>query len=144
MENFKIDTEDMCFEETRYINRGRDREVWNHSYITGEQAAHEGGIQDFSRQTLEDRIEYIIRYGGHSRNRDTEYKLCPLEIAAPQKDFDMTNFKTENFKVVPVVREIPDPVVLQPVIYRGEKYYLIQTAWGEEASDNLVRNEIFN
>jgi len=36
--------------------------------------------------------------------------------------------------------EIPDPVVLQPV--KGG--YLILTAWGDEASDPLVMNEINN
>ena len=35
---------------------------------------------------------------------------------------------------------IPDPVVLQPV--KGG--YLILTAWGDEASDPIVINEINN
>jgi hypothetical protein len=34
--------------------------------------------------------------------------------------------------------EVSDPVVLHPVMFKGIKYYLIITAWGLEASDELV------
>lgn len=76
------------------------------------------------------------------------YKLmnAPLEIAAPIKDFDMKDLKQEGNKLVEqkVVREIKDPVVLQPVTYKGEKHYLVVTAWGDEASDELVVNQKMN
>jgi hypothetical protein len=61
-----------------------------------------------------------------------------LKICAPVKDMDISGltlkngYKLENF--------IPDPVVLQPV----NGGYLILTAWGDEASDPLVVNEINN
>ena len=48
----------------------------------------------------------------------------------------------KDFKLSKI--EIPDPVVLQPVNFKGEKYYLIVTAWGDEASDELVVNETLN
>ena len=40
--------------------------------------------------------------------------------------------------------EIPDPVVLQPVFFKGRKHYLIVTAWGIEAEDDLVKNSNHN
>lgn len=60
-------------------------------------------------------------------------------IAAPQKDFNISDKqKVNDFKIVN--KPIPDPVVFAPVIGG----YLIVTAWGDEASDPLVQNEIVN
>ena len=67
---------------------------------------------------------------------------CPLEIAAPLKDFNMTNAEVKGFKISKI--EIPDPIVLKPVIFNNQKHYLIVTAWGLEASDELVVNQKFN
>ena len=70
----------------------------------------------------------------HSQN-------SPLKIAAPLKDM-----KTEGYKLSGniFVKEIPDPVVLAPLNYEGEEIYCIVTAWGDEASDEMVVNEISN
>lgn len=60
-----------------------------------------------------------------------------LEICAPRKDFILGDRqKIENKKIV----DIPDPVVLYPV----NGGYLIVTAWGIEAEDNLVKNSKHN
>lgn len=67
---------------------------------------------------------------------------CQLEIAAPLKDFDMEKHEIKDFKISKI--EIHDPVVLHPVFFEGEKHYLIVTAWGQEASDELVVNQKFN
>lgn len=67
---------------------------------------------------------------------------CPLEIAAPAKDFNLEGMEVKDFQISKI--EIPDPVVLQPVIYEKQKYYLIVTAWGIEASDAEVVNERMN
>jgi hypothetical protein len=67
---------------------------------------------------------------------------CPLEIAAPASDFDTTGMELKNFKLSPI--EFPDPIVLQPVFFEGSKHYLIVTAWGLEASDEMVVNEKMN
>ena len=48
----------------------------------------------------------------------------------------------KNFKLSKI--EIPDPVVLKPVFFKGMKHYLIVTAWGLEASDELVANQNHN
>jgi hypothetical protein len=60
-----------------------------------------------------------------------------MMICAPQKDMDMTGLKVKGYNLV---KEIPDPVVLQPV--KGG--YLIVAAWGDEASDEIVVNEKLN
>lgn len=62
-----------------------------------------------------------------------------LKICAPVKDMDISGLElVEGYKLEK--KHIPDPVVLQPV--KGG--YLILTAWGDEASDPLVINEINN
>jgi hypothetical protein len=67
---------------------------------------------------------------------------CPLEIAAPLKDFNMTGAEVNGFKISKI--EIPDPIVLKPVIFNNQKHYLIVTAWGLEAADELVVNANHN
>lgn len=67
------------------------------------------------------------------------FKSDALLIAAPAKDFKTTDrHEVKNFRLS--LKPIPDPVVLAPVIGG----YLIVTAWGDEASDPLVQNEINN
>lgn len=62
-----------------------------------------------------------------------------LKICAPLKDMkiDARTVIEEGFLIV---EHIPDPVVIYPVKEGG----IILTAWGEEASDPLVVNEINN
>lgn len=66
----------------------------------------------------------------------------PMKICAPVQYMDMVGVRvTDNYKMEssnPVKHT--DPVVLQPV-HEG---YLIITAWGNEASDQLVVNPILN
>ncbi len=64
----------------------------------------------------------------------------PLKICAPIQDMDMKGMTLEDeYKMKPLVIA-SDPIVLQPV----EFGYLIVTAWGDEASDDLVVNEKHN
>lgn len=67
---------------------------------------------------------------------------CPLEIAAPKDDFDMSGMEIKDFKLSKI--QVPNPIVLKPVIFHNQKYYLIVTAWGQEAGDELVINQRFN
>lgn len=84
-------------------------------------------------------------YTKNSSLYDNRYscKEAPLEIAATIKDFDTKNMRIENHKLVedPIDK---DPVVLQPVMFNDKKYYLIVTAWGDEASDELIINQKMN
>jgi hypothetical protein len=62
-----------------------------------------------------------------------------LQICAPVKDMDISGLELiEGYKLEK--KHIPDPVVLQPV----NGGYIILAAWGDEASDPLVVNEINN
>lgn len=66
-----------------------------------------------------------------------EVESSRLQICAPLKDMDVEGMRiSKDLRI----EHIPDPVVLQAV--KGG--YLIVTAWGDEASDELVVNEINN
>lgn len=62
-----------------------------------------------------------------------------LKICAPSTDMIIPSGKEVKWYKV-VASPIPDPVVLQPV----NGGYLIVTAWGDEASDELVVNQTNN
>jgi outer membrane murein-binding lipoprotein Lpp len=84
----------------------------------------------------------LYEYYQNNGDRDVFAYKSPLEIVAPAKDFDMKGMDVKNFKVGKI--PIPDPIVLKPIIFNGEKHYLIVTAWGEEASDEMVVNQQMN
>lgn len=63
-----------------------------------------------------------------------------LQICAPVKDMDTRGLEIKDGYKLSEKIHIPDPVVLQPV--KGG--YLILTAWGDEASDPIVVNQINN
>lgn len=73
----------------------------------------------------------------------TRINPAPLEICAPASDFDMNRMEVKGRRLVDKI-EVPDPVVLQPVMYNNVKHYLIVTAWGIEAEDELVVNQKMN
>ncbi len=81
-------------------------------------------------------------YGSMYHYTKRDFLKAPLEIAAPSKDFDLSKMEVNDFKIIKM--EIPDPIVLKPVIFNGKKHYLIVTAWGLEASDELVMNPKHN
>lgn len=76
------------------------------------------------------------------------YKESPLEIIASIDHFHMNGaIGVENFRITyqrrkddQDFRSIPDPIVLHPVFWKGNKHYLIITAWGDEASDPAIYN----
>jgi len=75
----------------------------------------------------------------HDIYRNYRFRKLELQICAPVKDMDITGLElTEGYKLTK--KHIPDPVVLQLV----KNGYLIITAWGDEASDELVVNQINN
>ena len=63
-------------------------------------------------------------------------------MVAPVTDFDMFNREVVGHQITDIPAK--DPIVLQPVQYKGNKYYLIVTAWGLEASDESVLNPVMN
>ena len=129
MENFKIDDADYCYSES-YGN-------FMSSQRTVKRYLNNNTIQEESKRRLHDRIEsYYPQMTTFITN------ICPIEIVAPLKDFDMDKSEVSNFKISDI--EILDPVVLQPVFHNGNKHFLIVTAWGLEASDELVVNQKMN
>lgn len=69
------------------------------------------------------------------------YTKSALLIAAPISDFNTTNMEIKDHQLKAKVK---DPIILCPVFYKEKVYYLIVTAWGKEANDNLVINEKMN
>lgn len=76
----------------------------------------------------------------HFANPDLLSEICGLKICAPVKDMDLNGLTVEDGYKLKSEIHVPDPVVLQPV-HGG---YLIVTAWGDEASDELVVNQNHN
>lgn len=121
MESFKINDDDICWQETTY--------AYHRSEIT-----------------------FISKYEGEQKVKEGK-KMCPSmrdswvqpgtrSMAAPRKDFDLSGMKIDTDGITAI--NIPDPVVFEPVVFEGNKYYLISTAWGDEASDEDVVNHIMN
>jgi len=88
-------------------------------------------------EKLNDDGESAGRYNNLYKSEEIEK---PLRICAPRKDMDLTNLETEDGYFFETKKDIPDPVVIKDV--KGG--FLIITAWGPEASDPLVVNEINN
>lgn len=102
IENFKIDKEDECYSKITISSlKIEEKYIDFHNYNNG--------------KNRYDRIYGYI----------TKLKT-PLEIVAPLKDFELLNYKIKNFKISK--REFHNLIVLKPVIFEDNKYYLIITA----------------
>lgn len=127
LEEFKISEEDECYMEiTIYISVRRTRKY--PKYISFEE--HENLLNREFDSRRNSRV--------HCDSYSLFYEKAPLEIAAPRKDFDMEDMEVTDYKLETI--NIPDPVVLKPVFFKDKKYYLVVTAWGNEASDEKVIN----
>lgn len=143
IQEFKIKEEDECY--AKYYNY---RGGWNSSK---DFTCYLNNILE-EREKQKEYENYIAGHDGAYIHRPINFRSpfeshesiekCPLEICAPLKDFDTRNMEVKDFKLSKI--EIPDPVVLKPVHFESSKYYLIVTAWGDEASDPLVQNPIHN
>lgn len=136
IEDFRIDEEDDCYVYTFIYSDGWNKNLMEKGFRT----------KDDSEKKVKDEIEKSntslasASPLAHHYSRMFNADKCQLEIAAPIKDFDMKGKEVKNYKV----SDIPDPIVLKPVIYKDVKHYLIVTAWGLEAEDGLVINERHN
>lgn len=136
IENFKVQPDDECYVREEWYNGGYtskrlvDREYYKKS------------TKAKSKPNSEE--ELYMRMRANDYHYEKVNMQCPLEIAAPQKDFDMDGMEIKDFKLTSKPVQVPDPVVLKPVIFNQEKYYLIITAWGQEASDEIVVNQLNN
>lgn len=135
MQNFKIQDADECYEFSVRddFSFTRSNSFFERSYKS---------FNDFEKFKNERHSE-SYRLRSHYSSRFTEnYSKCPLEICAPIKDFNTEGMEIKDFKLSKI--EILDPVVLQPVFFKGKKHYLIVTAWGIESEDELVKNSNHN
>lgn len=133
IEDFKVAEEDeCCFERMERFS------AWGDSIIRME---YKNRIQLNAKMKHSGAQYEDFRFAASLGARLSE-DVCPLEIAAPLKDFNMTDSEVKDFKISKI--QVPDPVVLKPVVYNKRKYYLIVTAWGLEASDELVVNQKMN
>lgn len=134
MESFKIQDIDECYQFSVIDDYGfRGERVFERSYKN---------FDDYTKYKKERHTESYRLMSAYSSGFRENYSKCPLEICAPIKDFNMEGMELKNFKLSKI--EIPDPVVLQPVFFKGRKYYLIVTAWGIKAEDDLVKNSNHN
>lgn len=153
IKNFKIKEEDICY-SAKLIKESLSNVDFVNKYFTKKEA---------EKVIKSSRYDDLYPVAGVNRENEPVYfpasmkmflsdphfsyyfgncDIAPLEIAAPRKDFNISNAEVKNFKLSSI--EIPDPVVLHPVVYENEKYYLIVTAWGDEAHDPLVQNPKLN
>lgn len=129
IENFKIDDTDKCYES-----------YYEAISIYGMSSDRYGY---YATSSLDD-MNKMSESREHSPTPLVTHHLnnMPLEIAAPATDFDFSRSEIKDLRVID--KPMPDPVVLQPVYFSGNKHYLIVTAWGPEADDVDVINEKMN
>jgi len=128
IENFKVEDEDKAYHTVDYHYSTYDDSVT---------------VKYYSKKAYDYRYEQH-RARSYSSGRNASFEgQAPFEIAAPVKDFNTDNMVLSGSKLSLKVTP-PDPIVLQPVMFKDKKHYLIVTAWGEEASDPLVVNEKLN
>lgn len=125
MEEFKISNDDCCCTQSTRFRYGTP------------------DIKNISFSEMRRLEIYYSSPSNLSSFSTHNFEKSPLEIVAPSVDFDFQDSELENFKLNKKIK-IPDPIVLQPVFYGTKKYYLIVTAWGDEASDENVVNEKMN
>jgi hypothetical protein len=118
IEKFKISDEDKCYYNT-----------------------YRSSIRERDSDLISFAIYNYFRRDSHYESMSTKYEGT-LKIAAPQKDFNLNQSEIKNFKIESIVKE--DPVVFYPVRFENKVFYLIVTAWGDEASDELVVNYKMN
>lgn len=125
MLQFKVDVKDRLYVRVVSYTFGQNKDVIDYeTYKKSIEREANRGIAD--PRTA---ISYTVEYEEHL-----------LEICAPASDFNVNGMEVEDFNLKEKPK-VADPVVLHPVFFQGTKYYLIVTAWGDEASDEKVVNE---
>lgn len=97
-------------------------------------------INEKSYNSIHDSMRGFSSYRATIDNHYS-FGVVPSYICAPEKDIIVD----ENSKIEKgVLMEIPDPVALHFVMKNGYRGFLIKTAWGPEASDEVVVNQKMN
>lgn len=158
IENFKVDEKDVAYvnssnkfsnntisydEYTRYLIRVKEEKARKIAFtrIENEIDAMEQHYKAINALMINRRN--IVNGDSLSEYEANPFQEKPFMIVAPEKDFSLPN--THHF-INGKIEKIPikDPIVLKEVLREKRSYYLIVTAWGLEASDDLVKNEKYN
>lgn len=143
--NFKAKQEDLIMGTTDWQNKFKKSNSYYNIKQLAEKEAEERKriIGDIHSPDYWSRRHLISGNNYRYQVELERYKPAPLEIAAPAKDFNLDGYTVvKGVRIVKV--DFKDPIVLHPVEFKGKKHYLIVTAWGKEASDELVVNQKFN
>lgn len=127
IEEFQVAIEDQCYIKTIESAYGFDSRIRKNYLSKNSVESQQKQNSDLRKYAYQDIIHF---------------NKALLEIAAPKKDFNMEGYEVKNFKISKI--EIPDPIVLYPVVFNNQKHYLIVTAWGLEANDELIVNQKLN
>lgn len=112
-----------------------DKSAIRYAYITDDSASFAYTSRSYSNPLFNSKC---VVFNGFQYVRADLVDADELQICAPVKDMDLSGMTiADGYKVI---KHIPDPVVLQ----RVKGGYLILTAWGDEASDEIVVNQKFN
>lgn len=128
----------------------------HHSYLSPEGSLYSNMLGNFasasfeiSKKQFEDKMAEkkenpnllpVIQSNRKSNWHHTKRKTI-LSICAPVKDMDMRGMELNG---VFMVKHIPDPIVMIEKVHLGVNGYIIITAWGDEASDEMVVNHTQN
>ena len=116
-----------------------DKAILRHGSWWGDKAPSESQIVEAHRN-----LDFITSYNYSKKRLDNPGALfSPLIIAAPPKDFT-DDYQKNKFGKMEPIKNLEDPIVMQPVEYNDFIYCLIITAWGPEASDPEVVNQLMN
>lgn len=126
IENFSIQDQDECYMKENRINYFHGPVSREIDFIS---------IDEYNKIDVKNTTEAFAQY-----LVQLNVQKCPLEIAAPVKDFNTHGMSVNDFNLV----VDNDPIVLNPVFFEGKKHYLIVTMWGPEASDELAINNKLN
>lgn len=143
IEKFVIDENDCSYQE-KIIIRDSYSLTMRESYKYFNKETYDKKVvekETFSHMKHDSSSFMYVRL---ENSRNSIISKCPFEIAAPKDDFDTDGMQITDSKLEKAPVKIPDPIVLQPVFHNGQKHYLIVTAWGLEASDELVVNHRMN
>jgi len=142
VENFKLRKED--WKEKRdsglfawFTPNGADSlaDEWGYLNSFGQVNSRRRGYSDLNMAS--DYYLQAMRLLGtqpeKKKEKEAEKEQPPFKICAPKEDFN-----TLGYEVKDGYRLVYDPIVLQPVSKDNVDGYLIVTAWGDEAKDEIV------
>lgn len=142
IENFKVKKEDLDVDHIRItsalVARSKDSKSGSAAKIHKDLKLD---LIPINHKTISDFGKPFMKVNGCYIEGYEIYSSSKLVICAPRNDMDLKGLRQKgNFFSSFTKIKIDDPVVLQSV--KGG--YLVVTAWGDEASDPIVLNPVFN